>query len=55
MCRVENDVFLSMAHKMISIVLISNEYYQFRIWYKFVSTNFTRKKHIGSTVKDMEV
>jgi len=58
----ENDIFLYMAHKVITIVFISNEYYhisneyyQFRMQYKFINTNFTREKHIGSTAKDMEV
>ena len=44
-----------MAHKAMPIVLIFNEYHQFRIWHKFISTNFTEKKQIDSTAKDMEV
>jgi len=30
-CRVENDIFLYIAHKTITIILIPNKYYQFRI------------------------
>ena len=54
-CGAENDISLCMAHKAITIVLIPNEYYQFRMQYKFIGMNFTREKHIGSTAKDMEV
>jgi len=55
MCEAENGIFLFVAHKMVSIVLILNEYYQFRVWCKFVGMNFNRKKHIGSVVEDTEV
>ena len=51
----ENNIFLYITHKVITIIFISNEYYQFRIQYKFINTNFTRKKHIGSIAKDIEV
>ena len=44
-----------MVHKAITIILMSNEYHQFRMWCKFISTNFTGEKHIGFTAKDMEV
>jgi len=47
MCRVENSISLYMSHKVVSIVFISNEYHQFRVWCKFVSMNFNREKHIG--------
>jgi len=55
MYRVENNISLFMIYKVISIILIYSEYYQFRIWHKFFGTNFTRKEHIGSTAKDTEV
>ena len=29
--EVENNIFLCIAHKAITIVLISNEYYQFKM------------------------
>jgi len=54
-CGVENDISLYIAYKAVSIILIPNKYHQFRIWYKFVSINFNRKKYIGSTAKDTEV
>jgi len=53
--RAENNISLYMAHKVITIVFISNGYYQLRIQCKFISTNFTRERHIGSTAKDIEV
>ena len=55
MCGAENDISLYMVHKVVFIVLILNEYYQFRIWYKFVGIDFNREEHIGFTAKDMEV
>jgi len=55
MYRAENGIFLCMAHKTVSIVLIPNEYHQFRVWCEFVGINFNRGEHIGSTVKDTEV
>jgi len=55
MYRVENNISLYIVYKAVSIVLIPNEYHQFRIWYKFISMNFNREKHIGSIAKDMEV
>ena len=51
----ENDIFLYMVYEAVSIVLILNEYHQFRVWYEFVGTNFNREKHIGFTAKDIEV
>ena len=30
-CRVENNIFLYIAHKAITIILIPNKYYQFRM------------------------
>ena len=54
-CGTENDIFLYMVHKAITIILMSNEYHQFRMWCKFISTNFTGEKYIGFTAKDMEV
>ena len=49
---VENSIFLYIVYEVVSIVLIPNEYYQFRVWCEFVGTNFNRKKYIGSTAKD---
>ena len=37
MCRAENDISLYMAYKAVSIILVPNEYYQFGVWYEFVS------------------
>ena len=51
----ENGIFLCIVYKAIFIVLIPNEYHQFRVWYKFVGTNFNRKKYIGFTAKDTKV
>ena len=42
MCRIENNIFLYIVYKVITIVLIFNKYHQFRIWCKFIDTNFTR-------------
>jgi len=55
MCGVENDISLCIVYKTITIVFIFNEYYQFRIWHKFIGTNFTGEKYIGSMAKDTEV
>jgi len=55
MCGAENDIFLYMVYRAIIIILISNEYYQFRIWHNFVGINFTGEKHIGFIAKDIEV
>ena len=54
-CEAENNIFLYMAYEVVFIVLIPNEYHQFRVWYKFVSTDFNREEYIGSTAKDTEV
>jgi len=54
-CGAENSISLCMAYKMVSIVLISNKYHQFRVWCEFVRMNFNREEHIGSIAKDMEV
>ena len=51
----ENSISLYMAYEVVSIILISNEYHQFRVWCEFVGTNFNRKEYIGSTAKDIEV
>jgi len=53
--RVENDIFLYILRKAITIILISNKYYQFRMWHKFIDMKFTGKKYIGSIAKDTEV
>ena len=37
----------------ITIIIILNKYHQFRMQYKFISINFTRKKHIGFTAKNI--
>ena len=56
MCKREkNSISLYMVHKMVSIILISNKYHQFRVWCEFVGTNFNRKKHIGFIAKGIEV
>ena len=55
MYGVKNDISLCMPHEVISIILICNKYYQFRVWYKFLSINFSREEHISSTAKDMKV
>ena len=55
MYGVENGIFLYMAHKAVSIVLVPNEYHQFRVWYEFVGTNFNREEHISFIARDTEV
>ena len=45
MCKAENGIFLCMLCEAVSIVLILNEYHQFRVWCKFVGTSFSREKH----------
>ena len=55
MCGAENNISLCIAYKVITIVLIPNKYYQFRIWHKFMYVNFIEKKYICSTAKDTEV
>ena len=54
-CRAENDISLCIVYKVITIILISNNYHQFRIWHKFVGTNFSREEYIGFIDKDKEV
>ena len=54
-CRVENNIFLYIAHKAITIILIPNKYYQFRMWHKFIDMEFTGEKHICFIAKDTEV
>ena len=55
MCKVENDISLCIVHKVITIIPILNEYYQFGMLHKFVGINFTGEKHIGLIDKDIEV
>ena len=55
MCGAENVIFLYMVYKAVFIIIISNEYHQFRVWCKFVGTNFIREEYIGSIAKDIEV
>ena len=55
MCGVENGIFLCIAYKTVSIVLIPKKYHQFRMWCEFVGTNFNRKEYIGSIAKDTKV
>ena len=45
-CGVENNIFLCIVYKVITIILILNEYHQFRIQCKFIGTNFIGEKHI---------
>ena len=52
MYEVENDISLYIVYKVITIILISNEYYQFRTWY---NTNITGEKYMDSIAKDIEV
>ena len=51
-CGAENGIFLCMVYEIVSIILILNEYHQFRVWCKFVGTNFIREEYIGSIAKD---
>jgi len=53
MCRAENNISLYMAYKVVSIILVPNEYYQFGVWYEFVGTNFNREEHMGFIAKDI--
>ena len=53
--RAEYNISLCMAHEPIAIILIPNEYHQFRAWRKFICSNFIEEIHICSTTKDMEV
>jgi len=48
----ENGISL---YETVSIILIPNEYYKFRVWCKFVCTNFIREEYIGSIAKDTKV
>ena len=51
----ENNIFLYIVHRAITIVLIPNDYHQFRTWHKFISVNFIEKIHICFITKDMEM
>ena len=57
MVCVEQKIILSCTWhiKEITIILIPNKYHQFRIQHKFISMNFTGKKYIGFTAKNMKV
>jgi len=55
MYETENNIFLYIVYKTITIVLISNKYYQFRTWYKFIGVKFIGKIHMCFTTKDMEM
>ena len=55
MCGVENGISLYILHEAVFIILISNEYHQFRVWYKFVGMDSSREEYIGSIAKDIEV
>ena len=55
MYGVENNIFLYMVHKGITIILIPNKYHQFKIWHKFIGTNFIGMKYICFIIKDIEV
>ena len=54
-CGMENNISLYMTYKVITIILISNEYYQFRTQCKFIGTNFIEKVYICFIIKDMEI
>jgi len=55
MCGAKNNISLYMVYKEITIILVPDEYYQFRMWHNFVGMNFTGEKYIGSIAKDIEV
>jgi len=44
-----------MVYKVITIILISDEYYQFRMGHNFISMNLIKKVHIYFTTKDIEI
>jgi len=46
MCRAENNISLYIVYETIAIILISNEYHQFRTWHKFIDMKFVGGKHI---------
>ena len=54
-CGMENNIFLYMAYKVITIILISNEYHQIRTQCNFIGTYLIEKVHICFTTKDMEM
>ena len=53
-CKAENNISLCMVYKVITIVIISDEYHQFRAQHKFIGTKFGGKKYICSKTKDIE-
>ena len=44
-----------MVHKVITIIFISDEYYQFRMGHNYISMNLIKQVHIYFTTKDMEI
>jgi len=46
MCKVENNISLYIVYKSIAIILIPNEYHQFRTWHKFIDVKFVGEKHM---------
>ena len=55
MCGTENNISLYMVHKVITIILISDEYYQFRIGHNSIGMNLIKEIHIYFTTKDIEI
>ena len=55
MYGIENNIFLYIIYKAITIVLIPNKYYQFKIWHKFIGANFIRKVYIYFITKNIEM
>jgi len=51
----EYNIPLCVANKFIAIILIPNEYHEFRAQCKFICANFIGEIYICSTTKDMEV
>ena len=54
-CVEQKMIFPCIWHIKQYSLFIPNEYHQFRIWHKFVGTNFTREKHIDCIAKDTKV
>ena len=53
--HLEKSPLLKIAYKAVLIVLIPNEYYQFRVWSKLNGTNFNSEEYIGSIAKNTGV
>ena len=53
--HLEKSPLLKIAYKAVLIVLIPNEYYQFRVWSKLNGTNFNSEEYIGPIAKNTGV